>query len=99
MREFKIELKFIKSDSNTKEVCYTQNKINFSYHKGRKCGYNGSSKSLLIIISKYLANKANNVFGTSVNITVEQKRDLGAAIGSQGYKDKYCREIVSVWKN
>ena len=27
MREFKIELKFIKSDSNTKEVCYTQNKI------------------------------------------------------------------------
>ena len=42
--------------------------------------------------------EANTVFGNEVNITAEGKRHLGAVLGSQTYKDQYCKEKVTKWK-
>ena len=38
------------------------------------------------------------MFGDEVNITTEGQRHLGAVIGSQEFKDQYCREKVLGWK-
>ena len=67
--------------------------------EGKKYGYlvNGS-KSWLIDKSDVLADEAKRVFGDEVNITTEGQRHLGAVIGSQEFKDQYCREKVLGWK-
>ena len=67
--------------------------------EGRKFGYlvNGS-KSWLIVKSDILAEEAKRVFVDKVNITTEGQRHLGAVIGSQQYKDQYCREKILGWK-
>ena len=52
------------------------------------------SKSWLIVKLEELADEANRVFGDKVNITTEGQRHLGAVIGSQEFKDQYCREKV-----
>ena len=66
---------------------------------GKKCGYlvNGS-KSWLIVKSDVLADEAKRVFGDEVNITTESQRHFRAVIGSQKFKDQYCREKVLGWK-
>ena len=38
------------------------------------------------------------MFGDEVNITTEGQHYLGAGIGSQEFKDQYCREKVHAWK-
>ena len=38
------------------------------------------------------------MFGDEVNITTKGQRHLGAVIGSQEFKDQYCREKVLRWK-
>ena len=48
-------------------------------------------------VAKKLADEAETVFGDEVNITTEGQRHLGAVIGSQEYKDHYCREKVFGW--
>ena len=48
--------------------------------------------------SQELADEAERVFGDEVNITTEEKRHLGAVIGSKEYKDQYCTERVQGWK-
>ncbi|XP_068703853.1 uncharacterized protein, partial [Montipora foliosa] len=67
--------------------------------EGEKFGYlvNGS-KSWLIVKSEEAAAEAARVFGDEVNITIEGQRHLGAVIGSQEYKDMYCKEKVRAWK-
>ena len=67
--------------------------------EGQKFGYfvNGR-KSWLIVKSDVLAVEAKKVFGDEVNITTEGQRHLGAVIGSQEFKDQYCREKVLGWK-
>ena len=55
-------------------------------------------KSWLIVKSDVLAVEAKKVFGDEVNITTEGQRHLGAVIGSQEFKDQYCREKVLGWK-
>ena len=67
--------------------------------EGKKygCLVNGS-KSWLIVKSDVLADEAKRVFGDEVNITTEGQRHLGAVIGSQEFKDQYCREKVFGWK-
>ena len=66
--------------------------------EGRNYGYyvNGS-KSWLIVKSETIAKEAESIFENSVNITIEGKRHLGAVIGSQNYKDKFCNEKVESW--
>ena len=38
------------------------------------------------------------MLGEEVRITTEGQRDLGAVIGSQEYKDRYCSGKVRGWK-
>ena len=48
----------------------------------------------------FMRERAKESFGNSpVNITTEGKRHLGAVIGSQQYKDLYCKEKVESWKS
>ena len=49
------------------------------------------SKSWLIVKSDVLADEAKRVFGNEVNVTTEGQLHLGAVIGSQDFKDQYCR--------
>ena len=67
--------------------------------EGKKFGYlvNGS-KNWLIVKTQDLADEAELVFGEEVRITTEGQRHLGAAIGSQEYKDQYCSGKVQGWK-
>ena len=67
--------------------------------EGKKYGYlvNGS-KSWLIIKTDVPSDEANKVFGDEVNITAEGQHHFEAVIGSQEFKDQYCREKVLGWK-
>ena len=56
------------------------------------------SKSWLIVKSDVLGDEAKRVFGDEVNVTTEGQRHLGAVIGSQEFKDQYCREKILRWK-
>ena len=67
--------------------------------EGEKIGYYvNRSKSWLIVKDEETKAKAQKEFGTSVNITTEGQRHLGAVIGSTGFKDIYCSSKVSKWK-
>ena len=68
------------------------NWYNHLSQEGKKYGYlvNGS-KSWLIVKSDVLADEAKRVFGNEVNVTTEGQLHLGAVIGSQDFKDQYCR--------
>ena len=58
------------------------------------------SKSWLILKWDVLVDEVKRVFGDEDKITSENEghRLLGAAIGSQEFKDQYCREKVLGWK-
>ena len=66
--------------------------------EGAPFGYlvNGS-KSWLLVKSPVLANRAKEIFGDKVNITVDGQRHLGAVLGSKSYKDSYCKSKVQKW--
>ena len=51
-------------------------------------------KEQAIVKSDEIADKAKRVFGDEVNVTTEGQRHLGAVIGSQEFKDQYCREKI-----
>ena len=68
---------------------------------GKKYGYLylvNESKRWLIVKSDVLADEAKRVFGNEIDITTDGQRHLGAVIGSQEFKDQYCRENVLGWK-
>ena len=58
------------------------------------------SKSWLIVKSDVLADdhEEKRVSGDEVHFTTEGQRHLGAVIGSQEFKDQYCREKILRWK-
>ena len=66
---------------------------------GYKHGYFvNESKTWLIIKNPDDLGRAAEIFkGTSVQLTTEGKRHLGACIGSESYKEEYCRKLVSKW--
>ena len=71
------------------------NWYNYLSQEGKKYGYSvNGPKSWLIVKSDLLAVEAKKVFGDEVNITTEGQRHQGAVIGSQEFKDQYCREKV-----
>ena len=41
---------------------------------------------------------SNRKSGTPINVTTEGQRHLGAVVGSQEFKDQYCREKILRWK-
>jgi trehalose/maltose hydrolase-like predicted phosphorylase len=73
---------------------------NYLKGEGKKYGYlvNGS-KSWLIVKSQELAKEAKRIFGDEVKITTEGQLHLRAVIGSEEYKEQYCRDKVQGWKN
>ena len=64
----------------------------FGYHVNGK-------KSWLIVKSEAMIEEARKIFGTSVNITCEGKRHLGAVLGSETFRKEYCDGIVNGWVN
>ena len=55
------------------------------------------SKSWRIVKSEKDAARAKEIFGDQVNITTEGQRHLGAALGSNSFKDTYCSKKVENW--
>ena len=67
--------------------------------EGKKIGYLvNRSKSWLIVKDEEMKRKALKEFGTSVNVTTEGQRHLGAVIGSSNYKEIYCSTKVTKWQ-
>ena len=67
--------------------------------EGKEIGYLvNRSKSWLIVKDEEMKRKVLKEFGTSVNVTTEGQRHLGAVIGSSNYKEKYCRTKVTKWQ-
>ena len=66
---------------------------------GNQLGYFvNESKSWLIIKDPANVELAQQLFAnTSINITTDGKRHLGAAIGSESFKEKYIKDKVDNW--
>ena len=68
--------------------------------EGIKYGYYVKpSKSWIVLKNPEKLNECQEIFESSpINITVEGKRHLGAAIGSQIHKDEYIDNMIEKWK-
>ena len=66
---------------------------------GPMLGYHPEpSKSWLIVKIEYL-NQAERIFGdTGIQITMEGRKHLGAAIGTDEFKNSYVAEKIDNWK-
>ena len=65
---------------------------------GHKYGYYvNDRKSWPIVKDLTKADVAKQIFGESINITIEGKRHFGAALGSQIFKEQYCKNMVENW--
>ena len=63
------------------------------------CYFSQASKSYLKVKEDKLG-EARNVFNDSnVNTTIEEKRHLGAVIGSNKYREEYMKDLVNDWNN
>lgn len=57
------------------------------------------SKTWVIVKDENHLEQVKGVFkDTKVQFTLEGKRHLGACIGSQNFKDSYCKEKVNTWR-
>ena len=66
---------------------------------GKKFGYYvNSSKTWLIVKNIDSKVYAENIFNNEINVTCNGYRHLGAAIGTQDFKDEYCGNLVDVWR-
>ena len=59
--------------------------------------YPNTSKTWLIVKPAYLSNAHALFDGTGVQITVEGKRHMGAALGSHLFAEQYVSEKVESW--
>ena len=65
---------------------------------GPDLGYFPNNKKCWIIVKPEKEKDIREIFReTEINITVEGQKHLGAAIGSQQYRDEYFSEKVSEW--
>ena len=65
---------------------------------GQRFGYHLNAIKTHLIVKKQFFDKAKCLFeGTNINITVQGKRHLGAAIGSREYTKKYVGDKVKTW--
>ena len=67
--------------------------------EGKKYGYHvNEKKSWLILKNENDLNKAKSIFSDlSIKITTEGQRHLGAALGSESFKEAYVNEKVAEW--
>jgi hypothetical protein len=59
--------------------------------------YPNPPKTHVILKSPELQERARVLFGPHVKITIEGKRHIGAALGSEGFKSSYIRGKVEKW--
>ena len=65
---------------------------------GPKYGYHpNAAKTHIILKSLDSLDRARELFGTQVKITVEGKRHIGAALGTQTFVDEFIKEKVAKW--
>ena len=81
------------------------NDINIWWEKLNEIGpaygyYPNAPKTWLILKSPELRERAEELFGGSgVNITTDGKRHIGAALGTQEFKEAYVMKKVQKWKS
>ena len=67
---------------------------------GPKYGYFAKASKSYLIIKEDKLGEARNIFNDStVNITIEGKKHLGAVIGSNEYREEYGKDLVNDWNN
>ena len=59
--------------------------------------YPNAAKTWLIVKPSFLSGAQQIFDGTGVQVTVEEKRHLGAALGSHSFTDRYVSEKVELW--
>ena len=64
---------------------------------GRLGYYPNAAKTWLIVKSPFLSGAQRIFDGTGVQVTVEGKHHLGAALGSHSFTDRYVSEKVELW--
>ncbi|MCY4641269.1 MAG: reverse transcriptase domain-containing protein, partial [Gammaproteobacteria bacterium] len=65
---------------------------------GPEYGYHPNASKTWLIVKENLHDAATTTFqGTDVNITVEGKRQLGAALGTRSFAEEYVRRKVASW--
>jgi len=65
---------------------------------GPEYGYHPNTSKTWLIVKEDLHDAATATFqGTDVNITVEGKRQLGAALGTRSFAEEYVRRKVASW--
>ena len=67
--------------------------------EGGKIGFHvNAGKSWLIAKNDAVFNEASELFnGTSINITLDGQRHLGAVLGSNQFRSQYTTDLVSTW--
>ena len=67
---------------------------------GPKYGYFAKASKSYLIVKEDKLGEARNIFNDStVNITIEGKKHLGAVIGSNEYREEYGKDLVNDWNN
>ena len=68
--------------------------------RGPKFGYNAEPSKSWLIVKEEKLEEAKLVFqGAGVNITTQGKKHLGAALGTEGYRQEFVPELVQKWVN
>ncbi len=69
------------------------------YHMGPKYGYHPKpTKTVLIIKDKDLMEEAKRIFGdTGILISPDGERHLGAALGSESFRENYVNNKIEKW--
>ena len=66
--------------------------------RGPSFGYYPKASKTFLVVKEEYAEEAERAFAdTSVNITTQGKRHLGAAIGSMAFRDEFVSEKVKRW--
>ena len=69
-------------------------------NEGVKDGYVVNEKKCwLILKNPDLLAAARDIFGSTINYTIDGQRHLGAVIGSPSFKEEYCTDKVRDWTN
>ena len=72
----------------------------FIEREGPKYGYYQQAEKTWLIVKQKDLKKARQIFAdTKVKITVEGKKHLGAAIGSEKYREEFIAQKIDTWIN
>ena len=76
------------------------NRLRQIINLGPKYGYFPNAEKTCLVVKKEKECLAKSIFeGTNIKITTDGDRHLGAAIGSQEFRETYVEEKVDIWKD